>query len=331
MRRLSHLYSHFKNNEVKPTYCNAADMFLRQNFNSLKLAIEVYTDTYSEKQKSGLKAALYYLISGSAKKCIGSFLAQDNDDSAKSISDFVVLLELRKEEIFGDASYDLNERRNINLKKPSKLPIESDIRMIRDHTISIMKNYQNDNFMLWDLHAYVELRDVACTRLVLFNGRRGGEPARLLLREWTEAANGALLDDQRSEELTETTMKITYQSGKGSNHLVPVLIPEDTVRAMEILCDPVIRREVRVLESNVYAFPSCHNSEKHCSGWHSLTNVCDKLPIINKSRLTGTTNRHRLSTLMAAINLSDLEKSLVFKHFGHSKDINENIYQALNI
>ena len=229
MRRLSHLYSHFKNNEVKPTYCNAADMFLRQNFNSLKLAIEVYTDTYSEKQKSGLKAALYYLISGSAKKCIGSFLAQDNDDSAKSISDFVVLLELRKEEIFGDASYDLNERRNINLKKPSKLPIESNIRMIRDLTISIMKNYQNDNFMLWDLHAYVELRDVACTRLVLFNGRRGGEPARLLLREWTEAANGAWLDDQRSEELTETTMKITYQSGKGSNHLVPVLIPEDTV------------------------------------------------------------------------------------------------------
>ena len=97
---------------------------------------------------------------------------------------------------------------------------------------------------------------------------------------------------------------------------------------MEILCDPVIRREVGVLESNVYAFPSCHNSEKHCSGWHSLTNVCDKLPIINKSRLTGTTNRHRLSTLMAAINLSDLEKSLVLKHFGHSKDINENIYQA---
>ena len=177
-------------------------------------------------------------------------------------------------------------------------------------------------------HAYVELRDVACTRLVLFNGRRGGKPARLLLREWTEAANGARLDDQRSEELTETTMKITYQSGNGSNHLVPVLIPEDTVRVMKILCDPVIRREVGVLESNFYAFPSCHDTEKHCSGWHSLTNVCDKLLIINKSRLTGTINRHILSTLIAAIKLSDLEKSLVFKHFGHCKGINENIYQA---
>ncbi|XP_047131219.2 uncharacterized protein LOC136071695 [Hydra vulgaris] len=312
MRRLGHLYSHFKNYEVKPIYCNAADMFLRQNFSSLKLAIEVYTDTYSENQKSGLKAALYYLISSSAKKCVGSFLAQD-DDSAKSISDFLVLLQLRKEEIFGDATYDLNERRNISLKKPSKLPIESDIQMIRD------------------LHAYVELRDAACTRLVLFNGRRGGEPARLLLREWFEAAKDAWLDEQRAEDLTEineTNMKITYQSGKGSNHLVPVLIPEDTVRAMEILSDPVVRSNVGVLESNVYVFPSCQSSEKHCSGWHSLTNVCDKLPIINKSRLTGTTNRHRLSTLMAAINLSDLEKSLVFKHFGHSKNINENIYQA---
>ena len=94
VKRLSHLYSHFKNNEVKPVYCNAANMFLRQNFNSLKLAIEVYTHIYSEKQKPGLKTALFYLISSSAKKCIGSFLAQDNDDSAKSISDFVYLLEL---------------------------------------------------------------------------------------------------------------------------------------------------------------------------------------------------------------------------------------------
>ena len=55
--------------------------------------------------------------------------------------------------------------------------------------------------------------------------------------------------------------KIAYQSGKGSNHLAPVLIPEDTVRAMEVLCDLDIRREVGVLESNVYAFPSCHNLE----------------------------------------------------------------------
>ncbi|XP_065658548.1 uncharacterized protein LOC136083069 [Hydra vulgaris] len=331
MRRLSHLYSHFKNYDVKPIYCNAADMFLRQNFSSLKLAIEVYTDTYSENQKSGLKAALYYLISSSAKKCIGNFLAQDNDDSAKSISDFLVLLQLRKEEIFGDATYDLNERRNISLKKPSKLPIESDVQMIRDYSISIIKKYKEDNFVLWDLHAYVELRDAACTRLVLFNGRRGGEPARLLLREWFETAKDAWLDKQRAEDLTEineTNMKITYQSGKGSNHLVPVLIAEDTIRAMEILSDPVVRSNVGVLESNVYVFPSCQSSEKHCSGWHSLTNVCDKLPLINKSRLTGTTNRHRLSTLMAAINLSDLEKSLVFKNAGHSKNINENIYQA---
>ncbi|XP_065675843.1 uncharacterized protein LOC136092052 [Hydra vulgaris] len=289
MRRLSHLYSHFKNYDVKPIYCNEAGMFFRQNFSSVMLAIEVYTDTYSENQKPGLKAALFYLVSSSAKKCMENFLAQDNDDSAKSISDFLVLLQLRKEEIFGDATYDLNERRNISLKKPSKLPIESD-----------------------DLHAYVELRDAACTRIVLFNGRRGGEPARLLLRQCFEAAKDAWLDEQRAQDLTEineTNMKITYQSGKGSNHLVSVLIPEDTVRAIEILSYPVVRSNVGVLESNVYVFPSCQSSEKHCSGWHSLTNVCGKLPIINKSRLTGTTIRHRISTLMAAINLS--EKSLV--------------------
>ena len=81
--------------------------------------------------------------------------------------------------------HDLNERRNINSKKPSKLPSESDNRMIRGHAISVMKNYENNNFVLWDLHAYVELHDVACTSLALFNGRHGGVPAHLLLLEWT--------------------------------------------------------------------------------------------------------------------------------------------------
>lgn len=69
---------------------------------------------------------------------------------------------------------------------------------------------------------YVELRDLVVCRLTLFNARRGGEPSRLLSREWEDAEKGVwlntkqvdALDDPIDKALTET-IKIAYQSGKG--------------------------------------------------------------------------------------------------------------------
>ena len=233
--------------------------------------------------------------------------------------------------MFGDATYDLNQRRNTKSKKPAQLPLEDDIELIRHHILGVLARYEHDKFHLFDVHSFVELRDCACTRLTLFNGRRGGEPARLLLTEWEDAESDVWLDKQHMQEFQEELkeqIKITYQSGKGVNHLVPVLIPKDTVYALKMLADPRIRLDAGVKESNAYLFPSCQQSEKHCSGWHSLTNVCDKLPVKDKSRLTGTSNRHRLSTLIAALNLTDFERDLAYKHFGHSKEMNETVYQA---
>ena len=94
-----------------------------------------------------------------------------------------MLLKLRKDELFGDATYDLNQRRNVKSKKPEQLPLEGDIKIISRHAIDVMRKYEADAFHMWDIHSFVELRDCACTRLTLFNGRRGGELARLLLRE----------------------------------------------------------------------------------------------------------------------------------------------------
>ena len=75
-------------------------------------------------------------------------------------------------------------------------------------------------------------RNCTCTRLTLFNARRGGEPARLLLSDWKGADEGAWVDNQRIEsfcsDLEDNKMKITYQTGKRNKHLVPILFPVDT-------------------------------------------------------------------------------------------------------
>lgn len=122
MRRLAHLYSIFLFNapDIVPSN-NAADMLLCKNFQSLEDVIDHYTCSDKENQKAGQKNQLYYFFLKVSK----------NVNLKKEFEDFVLVLKHRKDDIFGDAIYDLNERRNVSLKKPNTLPLESDIGLIK--------------------------------------------------------------------------------------------------------------------------------------------------------------------------------------------------------
>lgn len=47
-----------------------------------------------------------------------------------------------------------------------------------------------------------------------------------------------------------------------------------------------------------------------------------------KGAINASRNRHKVFFLLEELKLSEHEKSLIFKHFGHFKFINENFYQA---
>ena len=124
----------------------------------------------------------------------------------------------------------------------------------------------------------------------MFNGRRGGEPARLFTYQWKEAIEGLWLRPKvRQQYISEvkTKNRITYQEGKGDKQ-VCVFIPPDTVDAMVFLCDDKVRTEAGVSESNKYAFPSTGNSLLHTDGWAALTTSCKKAGI--ESKINGTLN-----------------------------------------
>ena len=79
---------------------------------------------------------------------------------------------------------------------------------------------------------------------------------------------------------------------------------------MKLLSDMKIRNDVGIKSNNPYVFASGKSSDSHCSGWHALTSICKKLPILNKTRLNATTNRHRLSTLIALQSMIESECNL---------------------
>ena len=119
--------------------------------------------------------------------------------------------------------------------------------------------------------------------------------------------------------------RITIQEGKG-HRLVPVFIPPDVVSAMNFLFSKDVHRDLTVALENPYCFPSTGKCDNHVSGWHALM-TCYKQTDADY-KVNRTMNRHRVTTLIGALGLPECDQGLAYEHFGHSGEINRNVYQV---
>ena len=336
MRLLSRLYLQYEdiyknqaNVKLSNPLSNIADIFSRETMPVLAEAInklckqEVSENSVSD-QKSGLKISLLNLIKLTGQMLIGHFLVLQKDSRSEKVVDFLKVFKLFENEMFGDAYYDLNFRKNRTLRKPINLPKTEDVKMLMDECCLILKsidlyNHPSDSFVL--------VRSAVITILILFCARRGGEPVRLELYQWQEAIDGEwVAKEDLPDDFDQTSMLITYQTGKGGDHLVPVIFPGDTIAGMKYITNPNIRLEAGVNLRNNYVFPSTQNSLGHASGWHAINDIL--LRLNKKGAINATRNRHRVASLLAKLHLSQKEKDLIFQHFGHSEHMNKNVYQA---
>ena len=102
----------------------------------------------------------------------------------------------------------------------------------------------------------------------------------------------------------------------GNNHLVPVLIPPDTMPALQKLVDAGVRKDAGISPDNKFLFASTRQSDGHTSGWHAVHSVIDKLTLIKSQKLKATSNRHRVSTLFAALDLPEKDRKVFSNIWG---------------
>lgn len=302
---------------------NAGDMYNRETVTILGKAInelcekENSSDTITN-QKSGLKINILNLLKLTSKFLIGYYLLKKEDTKKEKVTDFLQVLKHFEDEIFGDAIYDLNYRSQVANRKGICLPKEEDVSLVMNECISVM---QKTSFL--DFDAFCSIRAATISYLTLHNARRGGEPVRLFIKQWQEALDGHWNSRKPSDCPNECL--VTFMTGKGTAHVVPVLFPPCTQKAMSYLVDPEVRRNAGVPNSNIYIFASIR-SQSHASGWHAVNEMLEKVNL--KGAINATRNRHRVATILARCNLSDDDRSLIHRHFGHSKSVNENVYQA---
>ena len=63
----------------------------------------------------------------------------------------------------------------------------------------------------------------------------------------------------------------------------------------------------------------------HMDGIASMIYLKDSL----KGAINATRNKHRVASLLGKLKLSGHAKSLIFKYYGHSRFINENVHPAV--
>lgn len=119
---------------------NAADMFRRETITILGKAInEICKSDESDddgcsitNQKSPLKLSFFSLLKNNANCLIGYFLMRNKDGYSKRVTDFLNVLELFEVELFGDALYDVNYRKNMKQRKPKHMPQSEDVEALMD-------------------------------------------------------------------------------------------------------------------------------------------------------------------------------------------------------
>lgn len=66
-------------------------------------------------------------------------------------------------------------------------------------------------------------------------------------------------------------------------------------------------------------FASTQQSDLNFSGWHALKEVCSSIALKSPNLINATNNRHRVSTLYAALDIPDHERKLFYSHKRLSK------------
>ena len=143
-------------------------------------------------------------------------------DKTEEVIAFKRVLKTNYPKIFSGAEYQLKEKRQRENRKDAALPSEADLDKLRCHMADeIAKINQIES-----KKDYIHARRVVLARLTLINGRRGSEPAHLLIRGFQERhtwLGKTKLNDKQKAVLERYS--ITYVMGKGAS-LVSVFFPE---------------------------------------------------------------------------------------------------------
>jgi integrase len=313
--------------KIKYPSFTGADLFDRTKFETLTTALENATTGAEGEERHSRTLAIANTLKAASKTVMAMYMINDDLESAKEVERFRVVLDLEWAYLINRATHHVQMRSQELLRQPKRLPLEDDVKKIADYIQDNLHGLAEEENM--SLYNFNRLRAMLVTRITLFNGRRGGECARMRLSDWEKSENKTWVDVERvtkmapHEEALINTFQLAYISGKGKR-IVPVLLPNDCLPAIRKLVS--LRQQLEIHPSNLFLFPAGRHSKEHVPGNHAVTEICNAAK--TSRPVTATEVRHSISTFYACQDLPEQERHRFYEHMGHSENINKDVYQA---
>jgi hypothetical protein len=222
----------------------------------------------------------------------------------------------------------LKKMYDLKMNKKEELPLTSDMvkltkklkSLLEDGTKEVLENPTPENGRA--------LSEAVLARLIMFNKRRGGEQAKMLLSTFLEVTQStqAAVNEEIFKSLspfeqklaeTHTLIKII---GKRGRH-VPVLLPPDAKQAMLALASK--RKEIGILEENCYFFALANKVNSFLNAWNVLNKLSRSIDLECPALIKSTRLRKYLATTSQIMALGPSEQEWLARHLGHDLTVHK--------
>ncbi|XP_071491977.1 uncharacterized protein [Diadema antillarum] len=229
--------------------------------------------------------------------------------------------------ISGPAVQSLKER---VYRKRETLPTTADLCKLKEFTEEAISKGKDQLLAHPCKKTWRSLATALFVAVTLFNKRRGGENARLLLRSFRERHTmDRVINEDLMDGLSPLEKKLARRfdcidlPGK-RNRKVPLLIKGHWASAMELLdCK---REQCDVSPRNIFFFATPARLT-HINAWQTLHDFSLKAGCQSPSDISTTRLRKYTSTLLQILDLSDGELEWLSNHLGHELNIHKDVYR----
>jgi hypothetical protein len=256
-------------------------------------------------------------------------LVEGNVDLKEQCNNFLYVCEADWQNFISSAAVATLSEKKWN--KPHVLPLTEDLRRVTEHLAEERRTSLTELKKDPTTHAWHQLAKACLANLILFNRRRSGEAARMLISEYKEAMAHTTPNDDilqclspMEKALVERFRRVAIVGKRDRS--VPVLLTKTACEEIDHLI--AARKEAGVSDANEFVFARPYfSSEDHLAGHECLSKAAKESGAEQPENITSTRLRKHLATVSQVLNLTEHELEQVCGHMGHNIAVHREFYR----
>lgn len=273
-----------------------------------------------------LACKIGYTLKKVCEIVMGESLMNEDHEAGQKAKNFIRLLDSDWNTFVSKCARTNLEQNKWN--KADVLPLTEDVVKLHKHLRALEEQSKEQLSKSSDPVAWRNLSETVLAQIILFNRRREGEAAKLLVETYQKRNTAPLNPDvlqslsKLEQNLSEQFTRVEIRGKRGRK--VPVLLTDRMCLSLDMLIK--LRSRVGVPITNHYMFARIE-ADTHIRGSDCLRKFANACQAKFPEHLTSTKLRKQVATLCQIMNLKKNEMDQVAKFLGHDIRIHREYYR----